>query len=170
MTRNAFRPRRLAVALVVGALSCLALPAVASAADWQLQEYDGDVYADAALLDADDNGRAEQYWFDIDNDGGWDTHLYNTRRADDFLEVVTYDMNENTRPEYLLLDIDQRQGFEWVYFDPDQDGRWNFRRIIPGSTLDATTRLNNLNATREQLRAFQYRTGQSVRNATYPIL
>jgi hypothetical protein len=152
------------------ALLGVAVPSIASAADWQLHQIDGDVYWDAATMDANYNGCLEQTWYDADNDNAWDTHFFDRGGGDCFTEAVTFDLDENGVPEYMLLDIDQRVGYEWLYFDTDQDGRWNFRRIVPRSTLDARTRLNNLNATREQLRAFSYRTGQSIRFATYPIL
>ncbi len=163
--RHPSRTLRLGGIVLVAALAWLAFTAIASAADWQLSQTDADAYYDLATLDANDNGCSEQAWFDVDNDGAWDAHLYDRGRGECFAEALSFDMNENLRPEYLMLDIDQRVGFEWLYFDTEQDGRWNFRRIIPRSSLDSVTRLNYLDVTRDQLRAFQYRTGQSVRFA-----
>lgn len=161
--------RRLVRAVWAAALACLVVPAMATAADWQLHQVDADGFYDAATMDADGNGCTEELWFDLDSDSLWDAHLYNTRGGDCFVETLTYDMDENGRPEYRVLDIDQKVGFEWVYFDPDQNGRWNFRRIVPGSSLDYTNRINRLNASRDQLFRFRMRTGQSLLYPTFPM-
>jgi hypothetical protein len=71
-------------------------------------------------------------------------------------------MNENGRPEYRLLDVDQREGFEWVYVDRREDGRYDFRRVIPGSSLDHTRRANRTIASNRLLAEFRMRTGQSL--------
>ncbi len=45
--------------------------------------------------------------------------------------------------KYVLQDIDQRVGYELVYFDLNQDRRFEAKRIIPGSSLDRLNRDNN---------------------------
>lgn len=148
---------------IVGATLALgAVPGVASAASWQFHQTDGDALFDAVSMDADANGCIEDIYFDIDNDGGWDSRLYNRWGGDCFVEVLTFDMNENGRPEYRMVDVDQKPGFERLSADPDQNGRWNWTRIIPGSTLDYATRINRYNVTRDQMFLFRRTTGQSL--------
>ena len=64
----------------------------------------------------------------------WTTTAAGTRRSgtrsegsDDFAESMTYDMNEDGRWEFWLVDTNQRVGFDVVYFDDNADGyydRW----------------------------------------------
>ena len=78
-------------------------------------------------LDASFNGNYEVAWFDLDNDCRWDTKIWNSVGGDDFAESMTYDMNEDGRWEYWLVDTNQRVGFDVVYFDDNADGyydRW----------------------------------------------
>ena len=157
----------LVATVVAGAALAASAPALA-AAGWQFWQLDRDRCYDAATLDADGNGNSEQLWYDLDNDCSWDTHVYNTRGWDTLLEETTYDMNEDGAPEYLLQDINQRVGFEYVYLDRDQDGRYDLRRIIPGSDLDAITRVTTYNATSAILHRFTMRTGQSLLYPTFP--
>ncbi|MBA3330855.1 MAG: hypothetical protein H0T39_08305 [Actinobacteria bacterium] len=128
---------------VAGTVAVALPPSAAAAAQWQLQQLDADRCWDSMTLDADFNGIAEQVWFDVDNDCRWDTRQYNTRGGDAFHEELSYDMNENGVPEYLLQDIDQRVGYEWLYIDLNQDRRFEAKRIIPGSSLDRLNRDNN---------------------------
>jgi hypothetical protein len=127
-----------------------------------MHQTDSDRCWDISTLDTDYNGNVEQAWFDIDNDCRWDTRIYNTRFGDNFLEEISFDPNENGAPEYVLQDIDQRQGMEWIYFDLNQDRLFETKRIIPGSSLDFATRGAVNNATRDMMYLFTARTGQSL--------
>ena len=153
---------RLAIGTVVTALALLTATGTAAAASWQYAQLDGDRYYDASYTDRDGNGVVDDLWFDLDNDGRWDTHLYNSRYTDALLEVALYDMNENGVAEYKLLDTDQRVGFEYVYFNLNQDGQWDYRRIVPGSSADYINRINTNNANNRELHRFTMRTGQSL--------
>lgn len=150
-------------ALALAATVAVALPpAAAAAAQWQSYETDGDRCWDVSTLDADFNGYAEQAWFDVDNDCRWDTRLYNTRGGDNFHEEISFDMDENSVPEYLMQDVDQRAGFEWVYFDLNQNRIYETKRIVPGSSLDYATRGAVNNANRDMIYLFRAQTGQSL--------
>jgi hypothetical protein len=140
----------------------------ASAAGWQHWQLDQDWCYDSATLDWDGNGSTEDLWFDIDNDCRWDTRLYNTRGWDGFLEEATYDMNENGAPEYLIQDWNQRVGFEYLYVDRNQDRIYDFRRIIPGSDLDAITRSTTYMASSAIMHRFYMQTGQSLLFPSFP--
>ena len=163
-----FTASRLRIALafvalaVAGAVAVALPPSVAAAAQWQMHQTDRDRCWDASTLDADFNGYAEQVWFDFDNDCRWDTRVYNTRGSDAFYEELSFDMNENGAPEYVLQDVDQRVGFEWVYFDLNQDRRFETKRIIPGSSLDYATQGAVNNASRDMMYLFRATTGQSL--------
>jgi hypothetical protein len=153
---------RLAIAGLAAVVAMGAMTATAVAAGWQFAQQDADQYYDAAYRDADSNGNIDDLWADLDNDGRWDSHVYNTRGWDNLLETITYDMDENGAPEYRLLDTDQRVGFEYVYVDRNQDRRWDLRRIIPGSSADYLNRVNRYNASNALLHRFRMRTGQSL--------
>ena len=107
---------------------CFRQPGVASAAaSWKYWELDGDRCWDSTTLDASFNGNYEVAWFDLDNDCRWDTKIWNSVGGDDFAESMTYDMNEDGRWEFWLVDTNQRVGFDVVYFDDNADGyydRW----------------------------------------------
>lgn len=162
----ASRLSRIALALLVLAVAAtvaVALPAsAAAAAQWQLHQTDTDRCWDVMTLDADFNGYSEQAWFDVDNDCRWDTRLYNTRGGDNFAEELSFDMDENGVPEYLMQDVDQRVGFELVYFDLNQNRIYENKRIIPGSSLDYSTRGAVNNANRDMMYLFRAQTGQSL--------
>jgi hypothetical protein len=162
------RLRRILTGTIAAAALALVAAPQAMAAGWQYWEVDGDRCYDASTLDANGNGNAEQHWFDLDNDCRWDTNLYNTRGWDGFLEEATYDMNENGAPEYLIQDMNQRVGFEWVYLDRNQDRVYEQRRIIPGSDLDAITRTTTNMANNAILHQFTMRTGQSLLFPSFP--
>jgi hypothetical protein len=122
ISRSSFIGRAvLAVATALIVLLALDTPASA-AASWQWWNTDTDGYWDMATLDADFNGRNENNWFDLDNDGWLDTNLWNSRGADNFLESATFDMNEDGRREIWLSDIDGLVGFDVAYFDDNGDG------------------------------------------------
>ena len=98
-----------------------------AAASWKYWELDGDRCWDSTTLDASFNGNYEVAWFDLDNDCRWDTKIWNSVGGDDFAESMTYDMNEDGRWEFWLVDTNQRVGFDVVYFDDNADGyydRW----------------------------------------------
>jgi hypothetical protein len=163
---TASRLSRIALALAAVAaaatVAVVAPPSAAAAAQWQLHQTDTDRCWDAMTLDADFNGYDEQVWFDFDNDCRWDTHVYNTRFGDNFYEELSFDLNENGAPEYVLQDVDQRVGFELVYFDLNQDRIYEAKRIIPGSSLDHATRGAVNNASRDMMYLFRAQTGQSL--------
>ncbi len=142
-------------------------PSAAAAAQWQLHQTDTDRCWDAMTLDADFNGYSEHVWIDYDNDCRWDSHFYNTRFGDNFLEELSFDMEENGVPEYVMQDVDQRVGYELVYFDLNQDRRFENKRIIPGSSLDYATRGAVNNATRDMMYLFRANTGQSLLHPTF---
>ena len=171
------RFRSIALALLAlamaGTVAAVLPPSAAAAAQWQLHQTDRDRCWDASSLDADFNGNAEQIWFDLDNDCRWDTHQYNTRFGDNFHEEVSYDMNENGVPEFVLQDIDQRVGYEWLYIDRNQDRRFETKRIIPGSSLDKLNRDTNSQLVRmgmwNTIYDFHRWTGQSLLYPSFPI-
>ena len=165
------RLRRRVTLIVLAAVTLAATsaaPAATTAAEWRYHQTDGDRCWDAATMDANFNGLSEDWWFDMDNDCRWDSRLWNSRGGEHFMESLTFDMNENGVPEYLMLDINQRAGFEWLYLDMNQDRRYEMRRIIPGSDLDAATRTNRLNATSAILHRFRMATGQSLLYPSFP--
>jgi hypothetical protein len=125
ITRSSFIGRTvLAVATALLVLLALDTPASA-AASWQWWNIDSDGYYDMATLDSDFNGRNENNWFDLDNDGWIDTNLWNSRGADNFLESMTFDMNEDGRWEIWLSDVNQLVGFDVAYFDDNGDGYYD---------------------------------------------
>ena len=142
------RAAQITLAAVGALLALLAVTATASAAKWHRYDLQPDShYYDAKAIDRDGNGRLDDIYFDLDDDGWWDTNLYNTRRSDRLLEVADYDLDENGEVELELRDGDGRVGFDYVIFDRDQDGYWDTRRgvwkfIIPGSNLDTANRAN----------------------------
>jgi len=101
-----------------------------TAATWRYLQLDADRCWDAAHMDADFNGLAEDAWYDVDNDCRLDTRLWNSVGADSLLESLTFDMNEDGHWEYWLLDTDQREGYEVAYFDVNADGYYDGRRYI----------------------------------------
>ncbi len=137
------------------------------AGEWQYWQLDSEWYYDALTTDSDDNGNPDDAYFDLDNDGYWDTNLYNTLYSDALLEVVDYDMDENVEVEFRLVDGDQRVGFDYLYADRDQNGYWDrwrqkARQIIPRSNIDAVTHINRNNASRNIMHAFYMQTGKSL--------
>jgi hypothetical protein len=158
--------QRRSTLVAVLAVVTLSATGVASAAGtagtWKYWQLDQDRCKDAATMDANFNGNNEDAWFDLDNDCRWDTRIWNSLGGDHFSESLTFDMDENDVPEYRMLDINQRTGFEWLYIDRNQDGVYELRRIIPGSDLDVTTRANTNNASSTILHQFRMRTGQSL--------
>ena len=111
----------LGMAMAIGVATT---PASAAAA-WQYHYLDADRYADAATMDADGNGNPEQIWFDLDDDGRWDTHIYNNRGGDALLEVLTFDRDEDRTVEYMVVDTNQREGFELAYINLNDDNAWD---------------------------------------------
>ena len=170
-------PRRMgrAVAALATVLT-LAMTGTAVAAHgphWQHYQLDNDHFSDAATIDRDGNGNADDIYHDLDNDGAYDTNIYNTRYSDRLLEVTDYDMDENDEVEFRLVDGDQRVGFDYLYVDLDQNGYWDswrrrVRRIVPGSNIDHVTRTNRYNASRNLMHSFRMRTGQSLLYPTFP--
>ena len=166
--------RQIAVVAVLALLAMtLVVTATASAADWQRFDTDADALYDIAAIDRDGNGVFEDSYFDLDNDGAWDTNLYNTRGHDSFLEVIDFDMDENDEVEIRLRDADQRQGFDHVLVDLDQNGAWDLyrgraQRIIPGSNIDYRTRISRHNASRDLMHTFRQRTGMSLLYPSIP--
>lgn len=125
---------------VAGTVAVSLPPSAAAAAQWRLHQLDRDRCWDAATIDADFNGNSEDARFDIDNDCRWDTRLWNSLGGDGFAESLTFDMDENGRWEYWLADNDQREGFDVVYFDDNEDGyydRWAYLpRAAPSTSLE----------------------------------
>lgn len=162
----------LAVAALAAVLT-LATTGTAVAAQWQYWQLDNDNLWDAATIDRDGNGNADDIYFDLDNDGPYDTNIYNTRYSDTLLEVTDYDMDENDEVEFRLVDGDQRVGFDYLYVDRNQNGYWDrwrgrVRRIVPRSNIDYKTRTNRYNASRNLMHSFRMRTGQSLLYPTPP--
>ena len=115
-----------------------AASAAATAAQWKLWQLDGDRCWDAATMDANFNGNAEDLRFDIDNDCRWDTRLWNSVGGDHFAESLTFDMNEDGRWEFWLADTNQLEGFEVVYFDDNRDGYYDRWAYMANATSTAT--------------------------------
>jgi hypothetical protein len=161
------RGRKTTVGWAVAALAVamtLATSGTARAADWQFWQLDADSLYDAATIDTDGNGVFNEIDIDLDNDGYWDTRYYNTLYSDAFHERLEFDMDENLEIEFRLVDGDQREGFDYVYADRDQNGFWDLRRgkarqIIPRSNIDDITRINRHNASRNLMHSFTMRTG-----------
>ncbi len=124
--------RRFTTAAVVlaGVMATTVLPAEASG-DWIYFNVDADRCNEIALMDADGNGFFEDQWFDTDNDCSFDTRLWNTTGSDNFLEAMTFDMNEDGNWEVWHVDTDQRVGFEVAYFDDTGDGFYDRWQRIP---------------------------------------
>jgi hypothetical protein len=119
----------LAVSLTLAqpAASGVASAAGTAHASWKYWQLDGDRCRDAATMDANHNGYAEDIRFDIDNDCRWDTRVWNSRGRDSFRESLIFDMNEDGRWDLWLVDNNNREGFDVVYFDDNRDGyydRW----------------------------------------------
>jgi hypothetical protein len=166
MTRTSLVGRA-AVALMAAVSMGLAISSSASAAEWQYFNTDADALWDISAIDNDGNGVYDDSWFDLDNDGAWDTRLYNTRYTDALLEVIDFDMDENDEVEIRLSDGDQRPGFDYVWFDWDQNGAWDpwrgyERRIVPRSNIDAITASNRRNVSSAMMHRFRMRTGMSL--------
>ena len=161
---------RLAVLTV---LMMLATTATASAAEWQYFNVDGDGYYDIAGIDRSGNGNFDDIYFDIDNDGPWDTNMWNLGGTSDSLhEILDFDMDENGVVEIRLRDSNQRVGFEYILVDRNQDANWDSwrgftRRIIPNSDLDAVRRSNRQNASSRLIYDYRRQTGMSL---LYPNL
>jgi hypothetical protein len=170
--RPGSRAVRLAVVIAVALSTLLATTAVATAAQWQYFQTDGDSFYDVAAIDRNANGLFGDIWFDLDNDGAYDTNLYNTRYSDSLLEVIDFDFDENDEIDARLQDGDQRVGFDYIYVDRDQNGYWDRwrgqkRRIIPGSNIDNVTRSNRHNASSRLINDYRQQTGISL---LYPSL
>ena len=166
------RVAQLGVVAVVALLALLTTTATATAGVWQYYNVDADGLDDIAAIDRDDNGNFDNIYFDLDNDGSWDTNLLNTRFSESLLEVLNFDMDENDEVEIQLRDSDQRVGFEYILVDRDQNGYWDSwrgftRRIIPGSNVDIVTRSNQRNASSNLIYNFRQQTGMSL---LYPNL
>ncbi len=117
----------LAVTLCAVAAMLSTAGSASAAASWKYWQLDGDRCWDSTTLDASFNGNYEVAWFDLDNDCRWDTKIWNSVGGDDFAESMTYDMNEDGRWEFWLVDTNQRVGFDVAYFDDNADGyydRW----------------------------------------------
>lgn len=132
-----------ALLAAAGSLAIFALLGVAGApsagaatATWRYSNTDADSCWEIASIDRNFNGYAEEIWADVDNDCRWDTRQLNTYGHDSFHEAITFDMNENGRPEMWVTDTNQRTGFEWAFYDTDQNGYANYRVAIGVSTTD----------------------------------
>ena len=159
----------LAVAVLAALVALLATTATASAAGWQYAQTDNDRLWDAISIDRNGNGLIDDAWFDLDNDGAWDTRMFNSAYGDWLLETATFDMNENDINEYRLLDTNQRAGFEYLYVNSNNDAYWDFRRIVPGSNADVVNRANRNIVNNTILHQFTMRTGQSLLHPTFPM-
>ena len=126
----------LAMVFVVATIGMGAAPGHASAATpaWQFHQLDADRYWDVATMDANQNGIPEQIWFDLDNDGRLDTHLYNSEGSESLLEVLTYDSDEDGTVEYMYLDTNQIAGYELLYVNANDDGYWDGPARAVGSS------------------------------------
>ena len=128
-SRIARRISTFAAAIAIATTGTLLSGATAaSAAEWQLHELDGDYCYDMATLDLEGNGYANDVWMDLDNDCRWDTRQWNTRGHDSFHERMSFDRNEDGYLNALLIDTDQRVGFDYVKQDRDGDGYWDAPR------------------------------------------
>jgi hypothetical protein len=161
--------KSIVVAVLAALVALLASAGTASAAGWQYAQTDGDRYWDATSIDRNGNGMIDDAWFDLDNDGRWDTRIFNSRFGDELLETASYDMDENDVTEFRLLDTDQRVGFEYLYVNRNQDGYWDFRRVIPGSSADYVNRTTRNIVNNSLLHQFTMRTGQSLLYPTFSI-
>ncbi len=109
-----------------------------TAVPWKFHQLDNDRCWDAATKDANLNGYSEEVWYDVDNDCRWDTHLWNSVGADNLLESLTFDMDEDRHWEYWLVDTNQRIGFDVAFFDDNEDGyydRWARLGTAPDPSL-----------------------------------
>jgi hypothetical protein len=116
-----------------------AQPMAMLAASWQLYQVDADRFYDVAFMDANANGYGEDIWYDLDNDGRWDTRLYNTYGGDSFSETVDYDFDEDGTKEFRLVDTNQRAGFEWAYINRNDDGNWDGPAVWIGAQPTASS-------------------------------
>ena len=121
----------LAVTLCAVAAMLSTAGVASAAASWKYWQLDGDRCWDSTTLDASFNGNYEVAWFDLDNDCRWDTKIWNSVGGDDFAESMTYDMNEDGRWEFWLVDTNQRVGFDVVYFDDNATGTTTAGRRWP---------------------------------------
>ena len=110
-------------ALLAGVV--LATPARASHDGWVYLQLDQDACWDVVYRDDNRNGYWENVWMDTDNDCLWDVHYYNTWGPDFLLEELSFDLDDNGRPEYVLQDTDQRVGYEYIYINLNQDSLWD---------------------------------------------
>ena len=101
--------------------------------DWVYVDQDGDTTADVAVIDRDLDGCNEEAWFDINNNGVWEAHLYNSYGDGCFLEVLTFDENENGYIEEWVADYDQVVGFDVAYADGNEDGVYESSWTQPGT-------------------------------------
>jgi hypothetical protein len=125
---------------LVAVAAVLATAASASAAGWRSFQVDNDRCWDVTTLDQNGNGYWEVAWYDLDNDCGWDTKIWNSVGGDTFAESLTYDMNEDGRWEAWLVDTDQRAGFEVAYFDDNGDGYYDRWAYVPQAAPDISLR------------------------------
>jgi hypothetical protein len=158
-----------AFAVLATLVALLATTATASAGGWQYAQNDRDHFWDVAYIDRNGNGLIEDIRFDLDNDGPYDTRMYNTAYGEGLLETANFDMNENGVTEYRLFDTNQRTGFEYLYVNRNDDGYWDFRRIIPGSSADVVNRANKNIVNNATLHQFTMRTGQSLLYPSFPM-
>src|SRR5688572_4649605 len=147
MKRTSFsHSRKLAMLCLALMLSAVAVAlstagaasAAATGAQWKLWQLDNDRCWDAATMDSNFNGNAEDLRFDIDNDCRWDTRLWNSVGGDHFAESLTFDMNEDGRWEFWLADTNQVEGFEVVYFDDNRDGYYDRWAYLANATSRTT--------------------------------
>lgn len=131
---KAMAARFLAATIVAFGGSAAAAAPAHAAVSWQLFDLNGDGDAEAAMWDGNANGYVEDVWLDYDNDGRWDSRMLNTWGTDVYLEWVTFDLNENGRPEVAFWDYDHQVGYEWMYLDLNQDGQWDAPALSTSQT------------------------------------
>ncbi len=124
-TRTVRRIATTAAGLALTAAASMLTATPATAADWQLHQLDYDRCYDMATLDTEDNGYANDIYMDLDNDCRWDTRQWNTTGHDSFHERMSFDRDEDGSLNTLLVDTNQRQGFDYVRFDRNDDGYWD---------------------------------------------
>ena len=132
------RTASLAAGLVIAG-SLVATGPAEAAESWQRHQLDGDACYDAATMDSNRNGYAEVIWFDLDNDCKFDTRMWNSVGSEDFMESMTFDMDEDGHWETWIADNDQRVGFDVAYFDDGQDGRYDRWMRIPAASTPVGT-------------------------------
>ena len=124
--RAARATRRVLLVLAGATLSCLMGAGVASAnteqVEWRMHNTDTDNCWEAATMDSDGNGYWETTVIDsVGNDCQWDARIYNVEGGDWFAEGMDLDRDWDGVPEYVLRDTDQREGFDYVWFDVNED-------------------------------------------------